>query len=163
MTSLFLCKSGCPVKFCLLSKDFSFIFTLPKPVFSSVQYFHDLTAAAGDHLSGLDMQQLMADGAVDIAFLFRSDNGGKAAFQFVFHIVTSFFEIRAGVSPCPFLYYIIHSPWSIGLISVNFCLLSDRSLFLMDLKICRKEINIYHVRAAQLQFTNPCSSEDNLY
>ena len=51
-----------------------------------VHCFHHLAAAAGDDLSGFHVQQLVADGAVDIAFGFRPDYGGEGAFQFVFHV-----------------------------------------------------------------------------
>ena len=56
-------------------------------LFSLFHHLHDLAAAAGDHIPGLDMEQLVADGAVDIAFLLRPDNGIECTFQFVFHRV----------------------------------------------------------------------------
>jgi hypothetical protein len=56
-------------------------------------FFHQFPAAAGDDLTFLQMQDFVADGAVDIAFLFRPDNGGKAAFQFVFHGIFLCFQL----------------------------------------------------------------------
>jgi hypothetical protein len=42
--------------------------TLPRAFLLS--YFHGLAAAAGDHFSGLQVQHLMADGAVYITLFF---------------------------------------------------------------------------------------------
>ena len=49
------------------------------------QNFHRFSAAAGDHLTGLHMEQLVADGAVDIAFFLCPNHAVQAAFQFIFH------------------------------------------------------------------------------
>ena len=51
----------------------------------SVQYLHGLSAASGDHITGLYVQKLVADGAVDITFFFCPNDGVQAAFQFIFH------------------------------------------------------------------------------
>ena len=53
------------------------------------QNLHRLAAAPGDDLTGLDMEQLMADGTVYIAFLFGPNYSAEGAFQFVFHKITS--------------------------------------------------------------------------
>ena len=58
------------------------------PVFAvrrSVPDLHGLAAAAGDDLARLHVQDLVADRAVDIAFLLCPDHGAQAGFQFVFH------------------------------------------------------------------------------
>ena len=40
---------------------------------------HHLAAAAGDHLARFHVQQLVADGAVDVTFLLRPDNKATQA------------------------------------------------------------------------------------
>ena len=50
----------------------------------SIQRLHHLAAAAGDHLAGLHMEDLVADGAVNIAFFFRPDHRAQAALKLVF-------------------------------------------------------------------------------
>ena len=57
----------------------------PLGVYRLFHYFHDLAAAAGDDLAGQDVEDLMADGTVDVTFFFCPDNGAQTAFQFVFH------------------------------------------------------------------------------
>ena len=47
-----------------------------------IQHFHDLTAAAGDHLTFLHMEYLVADGAIHIPLFFCLDDGNEAFFQF---------------------------------------------------------------------------------
>ena len=51
----------------------------------SVQHLHGFAAAAGNYITGLHVQQLMADGAVDITFLFCPNHTVQTAFQFIFH------------------------------------------------------------------------------
>ena len=51
----------------------------------SVQHLHDFSAAAGNYIAGLHMQQLVADGAVDITFFFRPHHAVQASLQFIFH------------------------------------------------------------------------------
>lgn len=47
---------------------------------------HGFSAAAGDHLTLLNVQDLMADRTVDVAFFFGlHDETAQAAFGFVFH------------------------------------------------------------------------------
>ena len=43
---------------------------------------HYLATAPGDDLTGFDVQELMADGAVDITFFFCPLHGNQTAFQF---------------------------------------------------------------------------------
>ena len=51
----------------------------------SVQNLHGFSAAAGDHITGLYMEQLVSDGAVDIAFLFSPNHTVQTALEFIFH------------------------------------------------------------------------------
>ena len=51
----------------------------------SVQHLHDFSAAAGDYIARLYVHQFVADGAVDITFLFCPNHAVQAAFQFAFH------------------------------------------------------------------------------
>ena len=44
--------------------------------------FHGFSAAAGDHIAGMQVEHLMADGAVHIALLFCPDHADESAFQF---------------------------------------------------------------------------------
>ena len=53
--------------------------------YASVQHLHGLAAAPGDYIARLDVEQLVADGAVDVAFFFGPYHRNQAAFQFVFH------------------------------------------------------------------------------
>ena len=56
--------------------------------------FHGLSAAPGDGVAGRTVEYFMADGAVDVAFLFRFRQRKQAAFQFCFHSL-SFLRIDA--------------------------------------------------------------------
>ena len=56
----------------------------------SGQNLHDFSAAAGDYIARLHMQQLVADGAVDVTFLFCPNHTVQAALQFTFHSIPSF-------------------------------------------------------------------------
>ena len=55
----------------------------------SVPDFHDTAAAPGNDLPFLDVQDLMADGTVDVTFLFCPDDSAQAGLQFIFHRCTS--------------------------------------------------------------------------
>ena len=78
----------------MISKTFHFMenkkeeadFLLPLCI--SLQHLHDLSAAAGDHIPCLHMQQLVADRAVDVTFLFRTHNTVQTSFQFAFHNIS---------------------------------------------------------------------------
>ena len=54
----------------------------------SAHYLHGLAAAPGDDLPGLDMEDLVADGAVDVAFLLCLYDKATAAFELIFHSVS---------------------------------------------------------------------------
>ena len=56
-------------------------------ILKSVQHFHGLAAAAGDHLALLNVQQLVTDGTVDIALLLCPDHKAKTTFEFAFHSI----------------------------------------------------------------------------
>ena len=51
----------------------------------SVQNLHGFSAAAGDYVACLHVEQLVADGAVDIAFLFCPNHAVQTTLEFVFH------------------------------------------------------------------------------
>jgi hypothetical protein len=65
----------------------------------SVQYLHDLAAAAGDYIARLNVHQLVADGTIDITFFFCPNDGVQAVFQFVFHSFFLISDIRLFASP----------------------------------------------------------------
>ena len=64
--------------------DFSICFFV-KHMGILVQNLHGFSTAAGDHITGLYMEQLVTDGAVDIAFLFSPNHAVQAALEFAFH------------------------------------------------------------------------------
>lgn len=69
-------------KTALLHRSISFLF----------QNLHNFSAASGNHIAFAHMQQLVADGAVDVTFLFSPDHAVQASFQFIFHCYPSFFK-----------------------------------------------------------------------
>ena len=62
---------------------------------------HRSSATAGDYIAWLDMQQLVADGTVDVTFFFCPNHAAEAAFEFVFHsiILIFFCKNRWGHAP----------------------------------------------------------------
>jgi hypothetical protein len=65
----------------------------------SIQRLHELAAATGDNLTFLHMQHLTANGAVNITFMIRPNDGNETTFQFVFHYFTSLYKKGRSIAP----------------------------------------------------------------
>ena len=61
-----------------------------------IQNLHHFAAASGDHVALMHVHQLMADGAIDVAFFFCPNHAVQAEFQFVFHKSSLSLGVTAG-------------------------------------------------------------------